>query len=123
VDFTREINRELIKRRNVIIEKYKTGRKGEHIAETYLINHGYQIIDRNFNCCFGEIDIVAKDSDYLVFIEVKTRSNNNYGRGFNSIDFIKQKHIYKSAEYYLKRQKNGKLACKNRCNRNLNFKK
>jgi len=99
------------RRRYIIIEKHKTGQKGERIAEKYLINHDYQIIDKNFNCCFGEIDIIAKDKDYLVFIEVKTRRNNNYGRGLNSIDYVKQKHIYKSSEYYLKRQKVGRTAC------------
>ena len=88
-----------------MIQKHKVGQKGETIAENYLTSHNYEIIERNFNCCFGEIDIIAKDKDYLVFIEVKTRSNQKYGSGLNSIDYVKQNHIYKSAWYYSKRQK------------------
>ena len=94
-----------------MVQKQKVGQQGEHIAENYLMSHDYQIIEKNFNCCFGEIDIIAKDNDYLVFIEVKTRNNQKYGRGLDSIDEVKQKHIYKSAEYYLRRQKNGKFSC------------
>ena len=86
-----------------MVQKHKIGQQGECVAESYLVSHDYQIIETNFNCCFGEIDIIAKDNDYLVFIEVKTRSNRKYGKGLDSIDLVKQKHIYKSAEYYLKR--------------------
>ena len=52
---------------------------GENIATEFLLKKGFQIIERNFLKPFGEIDIIAKDNNYLVFIEVKTRKNSNYG--------------------------------------------
>ena len=62
---------------------------------------GYEIIDRNFMCRVGEIDIVAKDKNEFVFIEVKTRSNGCFGRPREAVDDYKQKHIYRSTRYYL----------------------
>ena len=58
-----------------------------------------------FRCKFGEIDIIAYDKEELVFIEVKTRTSNKYGTGINSINRIKQQHLYKTAEYYLYKKK------------------
>lgn len=62
---------------------------------------GYEIIDRNFSCRQGEIDIIAKDKEEYVFIEVKTRSNLCFGRPIEAVDNYKQKHIFKSTRYYL----------------------
>ena len=89
-------------------ERHETGKIGEDIAVTYLQQNNYIIIERNFECNQGEIDIIAKDKDELVFIEVKTRSNALYGMPKDAVDKIKKKHIYKSAEYYvyLKKIKN-----------------
>lgn len=79
------------------------GTIGEKISIEYLIKNNYRIIEKNYNCNFGEIDIIAFDNKKkeLCFIEVKTRTNKNYGSGVNSIDITKEKHIYKTAEYYL----------------------
>ena len=77
------------------------GNEGEDIACDYLINRQYKIIERNFGCKQGEIDIIALDKNELVFIEVKTRSNYKYGEGVNAVNNFKQKHIYKSASYYV----------------------
>ncbi len=81
--------------------KQREGCFGENESTEYLIRHGYKIIERNFSCKQGEIDIIAKDKEYLVFIEVKTRSSIKYGEAKEAVDKEKQKHIYNSAMYYL----------------------
>lgn len=64
-------------------------------------NIGYEIIEKNFNCRQGEIDIVAKDKNEYVFIEVKTRSHFCYGKPREAVNSEKQNHIYRSTKYYL----------------------
>jgi len=81
-------------------EKHKIGELGEDIACKYLTQSGYKIIERNFDCKLGEIDIIAKDKEYLVFIEVKTRTGIKYGEAKDAVNINKKKHIYRSAEYY-----------------------
>lgn len=82
-------------------KKHETGIIGENMAERYLRNLGYEIIQRNFYCRQGEIDIIAKDKNELVFIEVKTRTNITYGKPAEAVNNIKQKHIYDATKYYL----------------------
>lgn len=82
-------------------KRHNIGKKGEDTAEKYLIKNGYEIIERNFSCRQGEIDIIAKDKDEVIFIEVKTRTNTEYGRPIDSITYFKQNHILKSIKYYL----------------------
>ena len=84
-----------------IHKKQELGKLGEQIAVEYLSKNKYQILERNFYCRQGEIDIVAKDKDEIVFVEVKTRSNYNFGRPSEAVDYNKQKHIYRVAKYYL----------------------
>lgn len=73
----------------------------EEIAKDYLIQQGYKIIDRNFSCKSGEIDIIAKDKEYLCFIEVKYRKNSKYGEASESINYKKQQKLYKCANIYI----------------------
>lgn len=82
--------------------KQKIGKIGEDIACKYLQKNKYIIIDRNFRCKQGEIDIIACDekSRELVFIEVKTRSNTKYGRPSEAVRKLKKNHIIGSAKYY-----------------------
>ena len=77
------------------------GKFGEEKAVSYLENQDYEIIARNFSCNQGEIDIIAKDKNEIVFFEVKTRNSLNYGKPVDAVDNFKQKHIWKSAKYYL----------------------
>lgn len=79
------------------------GRFGEEKAVSYLENNDYKIIARNFSCNQGEIDIIAKDKDEIVFFEVKTRNSLNYGKPVDAVDNFKQKHIWNAAKYYLYR--------------------
>lgn len=85
--------------------RQEIGKLGEQVAGKYLLENEYDIIEKNYRCNYGEIDIIAydkpKEKRTLVFIEVKTRSNELFGEGIEAIDITKQKHIYKTAEYYL----------------------
>lgn len=76
------------------------GAIGEDIAERYLKKKGYRIIDRNFRCRLGEIDIIALDGEALVFVEVKTRRNQNYGRPCEAVNTVKIRHILQTAACY-----------------------
>ena len=79
----------------------KFGNIGEEISSKYLEQIGYIIIHRNFSCRQGEIDIIAKDKDEYVFIEVKTRSSLIFGKPKESVNYYKKKHILKCTKYYL----------------------
>ena len=89
---------------NIHIKK-ELGNIGEQIAVEYLEKNKYQILERNFYCRQGEIDIIAKDNQEIVFIEVKTRTSINFGKPAESINEIKQKHMYKAAKYFLYKTK------------------
>lgn len=82
-------------------ERHIIGKEGEDEASLYLQKQGYKIIQRNFRCKQGEIDIIAKDKKEYVFIEVKTRQNFHYGAPSEAVDEQKQNHIWKVAEYYI----------------------
>lgn len=79
------------------------GHRGEDIACGYLKKQGYNIIERNFRIRGGEIDIVAKDKEYLVFVEVKTRYSHEYGLPVESMTPWKIKHLLKTAKFYLQK--------------------
>ena len=71
--------------------KRQIGTEKEKLAGAYLEQNGYEIIEYNFRCKQGEIDIVAKDGEYLVFCEVKYRSNIKKGTPFEAVDYKKQR--------------------------------
>lgn len=75
-------------------------RKGEDLASDYLRKKGYRIIERNFRKGYGEIDIVAVFKNILVFVEVKTRTSNNFGTPFESITPWKLNTLLKTAQFY-----------------------
>ena len=83
-------------------KRHEIGKIGEDVATRYLLQKNYEIIERNFKCKQGEIDIIAKENNYLVFVEVKTRSNLLYGTPAESVNYLKRQHILKSAKVYLK---------------------
>jgi len=80
------------------------GSKGESLAVTFIKKRGYTVITRNYKTPFGEIDIIAKDGDTVVFIEVKTRKNTVFGYPFESVNKKKMQKIKNSALHYLKKQ-------------------
>ncbi|MBK5240926.1 YraN family protein [Clostridium sp.] len=77
------------------------GALGEDIAETHLKNTGYVIKEKNFRCKCGEIDLIAVNSGYTCFVEVKTRYGTKFGLPAESVNYVKQKKIYKTAEVYI----------------------
>lgn len=77
------------------------GRVGENCAVKYLKGLGYEILETNFTTTFGEIDIVAKDGDYIVFVEVKTRSSIDYGMPSEAVNSKKREKYRNLANAYL----------------------
>lgn len=83
----------------------QTGQKGEAIAEQFLKKQGYRIVERNFRCKFGEIDLIAYKNKTLSFIEVKTRSSDAFGQPIESVNKDKQRRLVRLANYYLYKKK------------------
>ena len=79
----------------------KKGTEFEDMAAKYITEHGYNILERNYNGRFGEIDIIAKDGDTICFCEVKYRRDNGCGRALEAVGYSKQKKIISVARYYL----------------------
>lgn len=79
----------------------RTGKKGEELAAAYLAGTGYRILERNYRCLFGEIDIVAREGETLVFAEVKSRRSEAYGPPQLAVGREKHKKISKIALHYL----------------------
>jgi putative endonuclease len=86
-------------------EKKELGRRGEELAAQYLRRNGYELIQRNYVCKMGEMDIIAKEKDTLVFIEVKTRTSTTFGPPQLAVNPKKQLQMSKVALYFLKEKK------------------
>lgn len=80
----------------------RLGRKGEDIALDYLKKNGFMVIKRNYRTIYGEVDIIAEENGTLVFIEVKTRSNDLFGHPSESVTKAKQERLKRLAICYLK---------------------
>ena len=85
-----------------MVNKRALGTEYESLACEYLEKEGLKIIARNYRVRIGEIDIIARDGNELVFIEVKYRKNRDYGGAEYAIPLSKQKVIRKVAEWYMK---------------------
>jgi putative endonuclease len=79
------------------------GKWGEELAAGYLRENGYQIVFRNFYSKYGELDIVAKKNNLLVFVEVKTRTQDEYGTPGEAVDFRKRRHMTYAASFFIQR--------------------
>lgn len=82
-------------------KRHIIGKIGEDLAVKYLEQVGYKILQRNFECRQGEIDIIALYKNEIIFIEVKTRTNIKFGNPADAVDRSKQKHLLKAVKYYL----------------------
>ena len=82
------------------VYKKVLGKKGEKAVEKYLKKAGMKILYRNFQTPFGEADLIAEDKDEVIFIEVKTRTTENFGSGAEAVGKTKQQRYYKIAQYY-----------------------
>ncbi|MFK5913222.1 MAG: YraN family protein [Woeseiaceae bacterium] len=83
------------------------GQYTESLACQFLEQKGFILVEKNFNCRMGEIDLIMKDKETLVFVEVRYRRSNNFGSGAESITYTKQTKLIKTASLYL--QKHAKL--------------
>ena len=83
-------------------QRQEFGKAGEDLAVRYLRKKGYKILERNYTCPVGEIDIVARDKKTIAFVEVKTRRSMSYGSARLAITPHKQRKISMTALYYLK---------------------
>jgi putative endonuclease len=77
------------------------GRKGEDLALEYLEKNGFVIIEKNFRSRFGEIDLIVKDGQTIVFVEVKYRLSENYGSPKEAVTNEKIKKIIRTAQYFI----------------------
>lgn len=84
---------------------HKTGKSAEQAACQFLIDKGFRLLQTNYRSRHGEIDIIMHDGDDIVFVEVRSRGNNEYGTALESINKSKIKKIIKTATYFLQKQK------------------
>lgn len=77
------------------------GDEGERYTRKWLARRRYKIIDTNYSCRYGEIDIIAKNKDCICFVEVKTRSSQSIDRPAAAVDYRKQQRIIATAEHFL----------------------
>ncbi len=82
------------------MKRRQTGAFGEKLAAELLVDKGYRIVETNFRCPEGEIDIVARDGDCLVFVEVRARRSRRFGTPEESITGRKKEHIRSAAARY-----------------------
>lgn len=92
--------------------KRKTGALYEQAAGYYLEQQGYQVLEYNYRCRIGEIDLIAKEGIYLVFCEVKYRINGWRGNPLEAVDAGKQYKIYRCAQYYMTERHLGEIPCR-----------
>lgn len=93
-------------------KRQELGRKGEEIAASHLLKLGYRIIERNFRCRLGEIDMVAEEAGELVFVEVRTRSSHVFGLPEESVGWDKQARLRRLAQYYLISHRHSQRRCR-----------
>ena len=81
----------------------RQGRLAEDFACRFLEQRGLRLLTRNYRCRRGEIDLVMKDSDCIVFVEVRSRGNSRFGSAAESVDRHKQARLIAAAQHYLQR--------------------
>ena len=88
------------------------GRKGEKIARRYLRRQKMRLLTRNYNCKYGEIDLIMQDGRELVFVEVKTRTSEKLYTAEEAVNREKQKRIIKTAHHFINHYQLGKHPCR-----------
>lgn len=83
------------------MKRVELGRLGELVACDYLLKKGWELIRRNYRCSVGEMDIIMRDAHWIVFVEVRTRSSDRWGKGEETIDYRKQKRLLRIAGQFL----------------------
>ena len=85
----------------ILSEKQIVGYKAEEKALSFLEEHGLILVERNFRCRFGEINLIMRDNDVLVFVEVRKRKNSTFGGAAASVSYAKQQRLVRTARFYL----------------------
>ena len=81
--------------------KSLAGKLGEALAAGFLVNRGCRVIEKNYRCPLGEIDLVVRDGGVVAFVEVRTRASESFGHPFESVDRLKRHRIRAVAGHYL----------------------
>ncbi|MGI5882501.1 MAG: YraN family protein [Dethiobacteria bacterium] len=101
------------KRKEITGWKKKLGDLGEKLASEYLQDtEGYQILDKNYRCPLGEIDLICRDERHLVFVEIRSSSSASIHMAAESINFRKQKKLRQLAQYYLIKEYSNPPPCR-----------
>jgi len=79
----------------------EVGTEAEALAVSLLVGKGYRIVERNFRCPSGELDVIARDGEVLVFVEVRSRSNAEHGDAAETVDRRKQRQVARVAMHYI----------------------
>jgi putative endonuclease len=82
-------------------DKLLLGKEGERIAEQYLKNKGYKLVERNYRCAVGELDLIVLDHRVVVFVEVKTRTGPGFGTPLEAVEVRKQRKMIHAAQVFL----------------------
>jgi putative endonuclease len=88
------------------------GKTGEAAARNYLARRGVRVVAENYTCAAGEIDLVGREGETVVFIEVKTRTTRAFGAPQLAVHWRKQRQIVKAAQWFLAEQRLGDVACR-----------
>lgn len=88
------------------------GARAEELSCRFLLAHGLALITRNYRSRHGEIDLVMRDRDTVVFVEVRMRSRGDFGGAVESIDARKRRRLVATAEHYLQRREHASTACR-----------
>jgi putative endonuclease len=81
--------------------KLLLGKQGERVAELYLQKKGYKVVERNYRCSGGELDLIVLDRRVVVFVEVKTRTGDGFGTPLEAVEFRKQRRMIRAAQFFL----------------------
>ncbi|MDH3444399.1 MAG: YraN family protein [Deltaproteobacteria bacterium] len=85
--------------------KQLLGREGERVAEHYLKKKGYTVVERNYRCRGGEVDLIVLDRRIIVFVEVKTRTAHEFGSPLEAVETRKQRRMIHAAQFFLHEKK------------------
>jgi len=85
--------------------KQVLGKEGERVAEQYLKRKGYKLVERNYRCAAGEVDLIVLDRRVIVFVEVKTRTGHGFGTPLEAIQPRKQRKMMQAAQFFLSQKK------------------
>jgi putative endonuclease len=83
------------------VSRKELGERGERLAEKFLKKNGYRIAARNYRCPLGEIDLIARDGDTIVFVEIKGKSSRRFGSAAGAVTAAKQRRLARVASHYL----------------------